>query len=787
MQIIKKIILLSVIIGLIFAVGKETDANIIGDVQFDGEHLSFVNIVLKGTTIGTTTDETGHFNIIHAPVGDYTLIVSYIGYKTKEIKITTKEKTTIEKKIILEKDVLNMSDVVVSANRYAEHRIEASQTVNVISPRMLDNIQTVSISEGLNYTPGLRLENNCQNCGFSQVRINGMEGPYSQILVNSLPIFSGLAGVYGLELIPSNMIEQIEVVKGGGSAMFGSNAIAGTINLILKDPINNIYEGGISTNQVGIGTGANVASDFSVKFNTSIVSADRKTGLALYGFSRKRGMYDADNDTFSEIAPMENLTMGTRLFHRFGYRNKLTIDFFNIREERNGGNMQDYPLHERDIAEALKHDLKSTAISFNQYFREFDNLKIFAAFQDLNRDSYYGAEQSLSDYGHTHDLTYNMGVNYNAVFENVKMISGIEHQSGNLKDVKLGYPEIDSATVVAGTVTEIPHVLNTLIANQRSLSTGVFSQWEFSIRKLKLSTGLRFEHYDILDLSDVSNNKSGNVLSPRIGILYSFSDALQAKLNYSNGYRAPQIFDEDLHIETSGARQVIRVNAANLKQENSRSYMASLDFNKIGKNAAISFTVEGFLTRLINPFVNEIGEADDDGVVIYTRTNATSGATVRGMNLELFLQTTSNLAFQSGFTIQSSKYDEVQNFNERNFFRTPNSYGFFSIDWDLMDNICLIATGTYTGKMLVPYFGTQATDPDAGELRQSSAFFDTGLKLVYTIKLNGADLKLFGGIKNIFNSFQSDFDSGIDRDPAYVYGPVMPRTLYFGLNIGNNL
>ncbi|MCK5346126.1 MAG: TonB-dependent receptor, partial [Candidatus Heimdallarchaeota archaeon] len=403
-------------------------------------------------------------------------------------------------------------------------------------------------------------------------------------------------------------------------------------------------------------------------------------------------MYDADNDTFSEIAPMENLTMGTRLFHRFGYRNKLTIDFFNIREERNGGNMQDYPLHERDIAEALKHDLKSTAISFNQYFREFDNLKIFAAFQDLNRDSYYGAEQSLSDYGHTHDLTYNMGINYNAVFKNIKMISGIEHQSGNLKDIKLGYPEIDSATVVAGTVTEIPHVLNTLIANQKSLSTGVFSQWEFSIRKLKLSTGLRFEHYDILDLSDVSNNKSGNVLSPRIGILYSFSDALRAKLNYSNGYRAPQIFDEDLHIETSGARQVIRVNAVNLKQENSRSYMASLDFNKIGKNAAISFTVEGFLTRLIDPFVNEIGEADDDGVVIYTRTNATSGATVRGMNLELFLQTTSNLAFQSGFTIQSSKYDEVQNFNERNFFRTPNSYGFFSIDWDLMDNTCLIAT-----------------------------------------------------------------------------------------------
>jgi outer membrane receptor for ferrienterochelin and colicins len=90
----------------------------------------------------------------------------------------------------------------------------------------------VTLSEGLSFSPGLRIENDCQNCGFSQVRMNGMEGPYSQILINSHPIFSGLAGVYGLELIPTNMIERIEVVRGGGSALYGSNAIAGTINII---------------------------------------------------------------------------------------------------------------------------------------------------------------------------------------------------------------------------------------------------------------------------------------------------------------------------------------------------------------------------------------------------------------------------------------------------------------------------------------------------------------------------------------------------------------------------
>ena len=108
------------------------------------------------------------------------------------------------------------------------------------------------------------------------------------------------------------------------------------------------------------------------------------------------------------------------------------------------------------------------------------------------------------------------------------------------------------------------------------------------------------------------------------------------------------------------------------------------------------------------------------------------------------------------------------------------------MDWDFAKNVCLSATGNYTGSMLVPYFGTE-TDPDVGELRESEDFFDLGLKLKYTVMLNGASLQLFGGIKNIFNAYQSDFDKGIDRDPAYMYGPISPRTIYFGVKFGNLL
>jgi len=148
----------------------------------------------------------------------------------------------------------------------------------------------------------------------------------------------------------------------------------------------------------------------------------------------------------------------------------------------------------------------------------------------------------------------------------------------------------------------------------------------------------------------------------------------------------------------------------------------------------------------------------------------------------LKLRPLKTFSITSGFTLQTSKYDVVQEFDERRFFRTPNQYGFFAVDWDFYKKFCLSATGNYTGRMLVPYFGTE--NPD-GELRESQSFFDLGTKLSYKIKLNGASVEFSGGVKNIFNAYQSDFDKGADRDPAYMYGPVSPRTVYFGITIGN--
>ncbi|HDQ16291.1 MAG TPA: TonB-dependent receptor, partial [Bacteroidetes bacterium] len=572
-------------------------------------------------------------------------------------------------------------------------------------------------------------------------------------------------------------------------ALYGSNAIAGTVNLILKDPINNSYEFGVNSGLIGLGlsNARKMSIDNAVNFNTSLVSSDSKSGMSLFGFYRSRDAFDANSDGFSEIPTLNNITVGSRIYHRFSTKDKLVADFFTINEDRRGGDRFDYPLHQANIAEAVTHNINTAALTYEHFFRDKDIFSIYASAQRINRDSYYGAEQSLSDYGNTKDLSYATGIQYAANFKKAELLLGVENSGSWLKDIKLGYPDLDSIIILNDSTVEIPSRENTLVADQSVITTGLFSQYEFSIAKFKFSVGARLDNYAVSNKQNANTAISGTVLSPRINIKYEIKEFLQARISYSQGYRAPQIFDEDLHIETSGSRQVIHQNSTELKQENSASYVASLDFNKKLGKINLSFLVEGFYTKLENPFANKYSEPDESGKVIYTRINAEKGAIVQGFNLDLAIAPSAELVLKTGFTIQSSEYEEAVEFDETSFFRTPSQYGFMNFDWRISQKWSFSSSLNYTGKMLVPYFGTELAVPEEGELRESKPFYDAGVKISYTVRLNGAKLQLFAGLKNIFNSYQNDFDFGIERDPGYIYGPMQPRTIYFGLRFGNLL
>ena len=166
----------------------------------------------------------------------------------------------------------------------------------------------------------MRVENNCQNCGYQQVRINGLDGPYTQILIDSRPIFSALAGVYGLEQIPANMIERVEVMRGGGSALFGSSAIAGTINIITKEPVRNSAQ--FSHTLTGIGDAS--VFENNTTMNASLVSDNQKLGLAVFGQNRERAGYDHDGDGFTELPELKSQTVGMRSYIKTRDYSKVT-------------------------------------------------------------------------------------------------------------------------------------------------------------------------------------------------------------------------------------------------------------------------------------------------------------------------------------------------------------------------------------------------------------------------------------------------------------------------------
>lgn len=757
-------------------------ATISGKIESMGENIPFANVALLGTTIGTAADAQGNFQLINVPAGNQTVVFSAIGYKPVQKQFMLKSGESASFTIELDVDHIGIGQVVVSANRNAKSRKDAASIVNSLNPKLFERMQSVTLSEGLNFAPGLRMENNCQNCGFSQVRMNGLEGPYSQILINSRPVFSGLAGVYGLELIPVNMIERVEVIRGGGSAMFGSNAIAGTINLITKDPVSSSFSIASSYGSTGTGYATSaIAPDYNLNLNGSFVTEDNSSGLSFYGFQRVRNPFDANNDGYSELSSIENTTLGARVFQRTGSRGKLSLDYFNINEFRRGGNLFELPLHQADIAESTDHVINSGSLHFDQLFNVADKFTTWISSVWVDRGSYYGANQDLSAYGQTDDFSISSGVQYlknipRLLFAPATLTAGAEWSYNRLRDKKLGYYDFD---------TEMNQP-NTKVADQRIHSEAVFMQGEWIMKPVTLIAGVRYDLYDIDDLLWNTGSVNGNVVSPRVSLLCDISDELQFRTAFAKGFRAPQIFDEDLHIETSGARQVLHRNDEDLKQETSNSYTVSLDYTRESLFSQYQFLIEGFLTQLNNPFSNDYGQPDENGVVVYTRMNAQDGATVKGVNLEANLAPSRKIQMQSGFTLQKSTYAAPQEFGERRFFRSPSGYGYMSLTLQPHTKFTISGTGTYTGSMLIPYFGPRLQNPEEGILVWTSSFFDASLKVTYDIPVNKTvKIQVNGGVKNIFNSYQDDFDTGINRDPAYMYGPGSPRSVYLGLKFGN--
>lgn len=737
-----------------------TDAHIYGHVveARTGEHLPHIFIMLKGTTTGVSSDNTGHYFIRNVPVGKFIIEVSAIGYKTQMREIEVKKGVSYEVNFVLEDDYVQLDGVIVSATRSETTRRNSPTLVNVLDMKMYDRSNSSTVAQGLVFQPGVRVENNCQNCGFQQVRINGLDGQYTQILIDSRPIFSALAGVYGIEQLPANMVDRVEIMRGGGSALFGSSAIAGTINIITKEPVRNSAAISHTTTSVNGSSAFHNTTDI----NASIVSEDNKLGLAVFAQNTDKDAWDANGDGFTELSRISGQTAGARGYIKTGLYSKITAEYHHLQEFRRGGDNLDLPPHEVMIAEQTKHGINTGGLKFDWFSKNQQHrLNVFASVQHINRESYYGAQKDPNAYGKTTDLTWVGGAQYvykfnKCLFMPADLTVGLEYNEDYLKDNMWGYNRVTDQTVRIASL---------------------YAQNEWKNARWGVLIGGRLDKHNLI---------KGVIFSPRANLRYNPTKDINLRASYSYGFRAPQAFDEDLHIDNVGGTvSMIRL-AKDLKVEKSQSVSVSADMYHSWGNWQGNFLVEGFFTDLGDVFaLKEIGF--EDGILIKERYNE-SGARVFGGNLEGKIAWKDQVQVQLGFTAQSSKYKEARSWSDegdvpasRRMFRSPNFHGYCTASYNPLKQLTLALTGTFTGKMLIEHH--------AGFISQNMtvetpSFWDLNFKAAYDFKIyKSFSLQLNAGVQNIFNSFQKDFDSGADRDSGYIYGPTLPRSFFFGVKL----
>lgn len=753
---------------------ENTDAVLIGHVVSKGEHIPFVNIFIENTTFGTTTDVTGHYMMVDLPVGEYTIVAKMIGFKIERRKIILKQGETIEVKFDLEKEFIRVDEVVITGTKTFKRQTESAVIVGVMDSKTIENVAAQTVSESLNFQPGLRMETDCQTCNYSQLRMNGLGGAYSQILVNSRSVFSPLTGLYGLEQMPAEMVERIEIVRGGGSALYGSSAIGGTVNIITRMPQRNSYK--ISTNNTVVGKNTN---DLSVNGTLTSLSQKRNAGVALYTSYRQRGAYDHNNDNYSELPTLTNNSFGMNSFFNLDENQKLEANFSSMHEYRYGGEMTNGPAFLAKQSEERTHDVLMGGIDYKISSNDHTTLALFSAGQYTKRNHFTGISpndeleifeyKANPPYGSSENYTLQVGTQLNhTLFDFIQGVNvltfGMEYMVDDVFDEIKTY--------------------NYLI-DQNSRNLGMFIQSDWSVsQKLTLLSGVRADKHNFVDKM---------ILNPRISFLYKPNTNAQLRLSWSTGFRAPQAFDADLHIAFAGGGiQTIQL-ADDLKEENSQSWSASLNWDKPSEKHIIGFTAEGFFTKLNDAFIlEEIGN-DISGNSIMQKKNG-GKSDVIGATLELRGNYNRTIQMETGITFQKSQYNQPVQWSEElpgktDYLRTPNSYGYFTLTWTPTEKFKTSLAGIYTGKMLVPHYGLAG---DAGtiaqdELFESPTFLETNLKISYTLNAKRLDssVEIFGGAGNLFDQYQEDFDSGKNRDSGYIYGPAKPRNFFIGLKIFN--
>ena len=729
------------ILGMIFGMlsGLAAQERIISGYVYameDREPLAFVNLHISGTTMGATTDTRGFYTLtVPAGYQKIKLVASYVGYQTDTLHINASQVTV---NIFLHEDASKLNEVtVVSGTMKEVSKMNSPIPVEIYTPALFLKNPTPSIFESLSMINGVQPQLNCNVCNTGDIHINGMEGPYTMVLIDGMPIVSSLATVYGLAGIPNSLVKRIEVVKGPASTLYGSEAVGGLINIITKEAS---LAPRVKTDLFMTTFGEfnlDVAAKLLVKKSSALL------GLNYFNYANK---VDKNNDNFTDVTLQNRLSIFNKWdFSRSGNK-QASLAVRYVYEDRWGGELQ-----------------------WNKTFRGSD--QVYGESIYTNRAEVLGkfqlptTESIFIDYSynyHVQDSYYGKikyAANQHVAFAQVRWDKKIK-QHDLLVGLPFRFVQYDDNT--AGTASNDADPIN---IPMKTYLPGIFIQDEITLsKKLTTLAGLRYDHH----------NQHGNIISPRLSFKYAASKNNTTRLSAGNGFRVVNLFTED-HAALTGARQVIIKNELLPEQSwnVNLNQTTNIPFAKGYLNLDASVFYTYFTNKIVGDFIT------DPESIIYD--NLDGHAISKGLTLNAELSLINSLKVMTGITVMDV-YQVNQEFNTT--VKTPQLFapafsGTYTISYSLdKAGLMIDLTGRVNGPMYLP------TVPNDFRPSQSPWFTLMNLQLTKTFT---SGLELYGGVKNLLNFVPKDplyywhDPFAPEFDTSYNYAPVQGIRGFLGV------
>ncbi|MNK61659.1 Colicin I receptor precursor [compost metagenome] len=731
------------LIILIISANTIFSQNISGKVESIIPIDQEITIRLLNTNFKTQVDSLGFYQLGNIPNGTYKIAVTSTGFKTITQKISLLENENLNLNFELEEDQNELNEVVVSGTLKPVRRLESAVPVEVYSPTFFKKNPTPSIYDALQNINGVRPQLNCGVCNTGDIHINGLEGPYTLVMIDGMPIVSSLSTVYGLSGIPNSLVERIEIVKGPASSLYGSEAVGGLINIITKNPTNaptfsaDYFTTSYFESNLDLGTKFNVG-----KKATSLI------GINYFNYDQ---VIDKDRDNFTDVTLSERISVFNKWNFKRNYNRLFTIAVRGMYEDRWGGDIRwekKYRGGDEIYGESIYTKRAELIGSYQLPFEE----KLMLSFSGNvhYQDSRYGTTSYIANQkiGFL-QLTWDKKIGRN------DLLTGIASRYTYYDDNTPATKEAEN--------TWLP---------------GIFVQDEITFSpKSQVLLGMRYDY----------NSIHGSIFTPRFAYRFKANENTIFRLNAGTGFRVVNLFTED-HAALTGSRDVIIKN--DLKPEQSvnvnLNYIQKINF---GNGTFMGIETTAFYTRFSNKIISDYETNPNE--IIYD--NIDGYAISQGISTNVDLNFPSGLKFIVGATVLDNK--NVENGISERPYLTENFTATWSVSYKIQPwNLSMDYTGNVYSPMKLPLLSE--TDPRSPN---SPWYSIQNIQFTYS---GWKDFEVYGGIKNLLNftpmqnnpfliSRTNDpFDKNVQYDsagkvlvtPDNPYGLTFDTTYVYGQN-----